>query len=131
MIFVDSSVWIAWFRGDPLPEADALDRLLPSGALVVGDLVLTEVLQGFDSDRQFNAARELMEIFPIVPVAGPAIALEAAMLLRALRRRGTTIRKTIDTLIAARCIHEGWALLTTDRDVAPFVDLGLRRAEIG
>ena len=60
MIFVDSSVWVDYFRGTSTPEAEKLDSLLASEPLVIGDLVLVEVLQGFDRDSDFNQARKLL-----------------------------------------------------------------------
>ena len=121
MIFVDSSVWIDYFRGTPSPEADRLDGLLGEAELVVGDIVLAEVLQGFDRETEFETARRLLTGFPIVEVGGAEIAVQAARHFRTLRGLGITVRKTIDTLIATRCIAESWPLLFSDRDFDPFV----------
>lgn len=129
MILVDSGVWIDYFRGTDTPEAVILDALLGSEPLAIGDLILAEVLQGFGSDRDFNQARTLLSAFEIVDIGGQAIAIQAAKNFRALRARGITIRKTIDTLIATRCIESGYLLLHSDRDFDPFVRyLGLRSA---
>ena len=129
MIFVDSSVWIDYFRGNASPEADRLDALLGEAELVVGDIVLAEVLQGFDRDADFETARRLLSRFQIVDVGGAEIAIQAAHHFRTLRGLGITVRKTIDTLIATRCIVEGWPLLFSDRDFDPFVEhLGLTSA---
>ncbi|MFA5965663.1 MAG: PIN domain nuclease [Sphingomonas sp.] len=129
MIFVDSSVWVDYFRGTASPQADRLDALLQTEPLLIGDIVLTEVLQGFASDRQFAQALALMSALECVVVGGPDIAVEAARHFRTLRARGITVRKMIDTLIATRCIAEGWALLYSDRDFDPFVaHLGLASA---
>lgn len=126
MIFVDSSVWIDYFRGTASPEADRLDALLGDTELVVGDIVLAEVLQGFDRDTDFETARRLLTGFPIVEVGGAEIAIQAARHFRTLRGLGITVRKTIDTLIATRCIAESWPFLYSDRDFDPFVaQLGL------
>ncbi len=129
MTFVDSSVWIDYFRGRPTPECDRLDALLGVEELVVGDLVLAEVLQGFDDDRDFATALGLFERLTVVEVAGREVALAAAENFRRLRAKGVTVRKTIDTLIATWCIENGHPLLFSDRDFAPFVEhLGLRSA---
>ena len=129
MILVDSGVWIDYFRGTDTPEAVILDALLGSEPLAIGDLILAEVLQGFGSDRDFNQARTLLSAFEIVDIGGQAIAIQAAKNFRALRARGITIRKAIDTLIATRCIESGYLLLHSDRDFDPFVRyLGLRSA---
>lgn len=129
MILVDSSVWIDWFRGHPSAEADRLDQMIGHDDLLIGDLILTEVLQGFADDRAFGAARAALAPFPVIAIAGPDVALAAAQHHRALRRLGVTVRKTIDTLIAARCLADGLALLSSDRDFDAFTaHLGLVRA---
>lgn len=131
MILVDSSVWIDYFRGTVTPETERLDALLGSELLVVGDLILAEVLQGFSSERDFNQARKLLTALDVVTLGGPEIAIQAARNFRTLRARGVTIRKTIDTLIATRCIESDYALLFSDRDFEPFVEhLGLRSAVV-
>ena len=129
MILVDSSVWIDFFRGTVTPQTERLDALLGSELLFVGDLILAEVLQGFSSERDFNQARKLLTALDVVTLGGPDIAIQAARNFRTLRARGVTIRKTIDTLIATRCIESDYALLFSDRDFEPFVEhLGLRSA---
>jgi len=129
VILVDSSVWIDYFRGTPTPQAEKLDSLLGSEPLVTGDLVLTEVLQGFVSERDFNQARKLLTSLVVVDLGGQDIAIQAARNFSALRSLGITVRKTIDTVIATRCIAGGLTLLYSDRDFDPFVEhLGLRSA---
>jgi len=130
VILVDSSVWIDYFRGVPTPETDILDSLIGSELVVTGDLVLTEVLQGFGSDRDFNQAKKLLTSLVIIDLAGQDIAIQAAKNFRALRALGVTVRKTtIDTVIATRCIEDGFKLLYSDRDFDPFVQhLGLQSA---
>jgi predicted nucleic acid-binding protein len=129
VILVDSSVWIDYFRGIVTPQADRLDSLLGSEPIATGDLILTEVLQGFVSDREFNRARELLASLVVVELGGQRIAIQAARNFRALRALGVTARKTIDTVIATRCIEGRLALLYSDRDFDPFVEhLGLRSA---
>ncbi|HWT11225.1 MAG TPA: PIN domain nuclease [Allosphingosinicella sp.] len=129
MIFVDSSVWIDFFRGAATPEADRLDALLGEAELVVGDVVLAEVLQGLDTERDFRTALRLFDTLDLVEVGGRDTAIEAARNFRRLRAEGVTVRKTIDTLIATHCIRHGLALLYSDRDFDPFVKhLGLKSA---
>ena len=126
MILVDSSVWIDYFRGVPTPQTDRLDALLPTELLLMGDLILAEVLQGFSSERDFNQAKALLMALPISTLAGADIALQAARNFRQLRALGVTVRKTIDTVIATHCIENGISLLYSDRDFDPFVEhLGL------
>lgn len=127
MILVDSSVWIDYFRGTVTPQTERLDELLGSEPVAVGDLILAEVLQGFSSDRDFNKARKLLTSLDMVEIGGVDIAIEAARNFRSLRELGITVRKTIDTLIATRCIEDDLELLFSDRDFDPFVEhLGMR-----
>jgi predicted nucleic acid-binding protein len=127
LILVDSSVWIDYFNGVATPQADKLDGLLGREPLAIGDLILTEVLQGFTDDRDFVKARRLLTSLTIVRISGPEIAIVAAQNFRYLRKRGVTVRKTIDAMIATRCIESGYDLLHGDRDFEPFVQhLGLR-----
>ena len=127
MILVDSSVWIDYFRGVATPQSDRLDALLGAEPLAIGDVILTEVLQGFTSERAFEQALRLMISLSVVEIGGSQIAIQAARNYRTLRARGVTVRKTIDTLIATRCIEDNHALLYSDRDFEPFVEhLGLQ-----
>lgn len=129
VILVDSSVWIDFFRGLTTPQTEKLDALLGKEPLAVGDLILTEVLQGFGSEKDFNTARKLLTSLDIVDLGGEKITIQAARNHRILRTRGVTIRKTIDTVIATRCVEGNYALLYGDRDFDPFVEhLGLRSA---
>ncbi len=129
MILVDSSVWIDYFRGTITPQAEKLDALLGTEPIAVGDLILAEVLQGFGSERDFNQAKNLLTSLVIIELAGKEIAIQAAKNLRLLRALGITVRKTIDTVIATRCIEAGLPLLYSDKDFDPFIThLGLQSA---
>lgn len=91
--------------------------------------MLTEVLQGCRTDREFHLLRQAFEPIPLIEIVGKAGAVAAAQNYRTLRARGITVRKTIDTLIATRCILDRVPLLYSDRDFDPFVAyLGLRSA---
>ena len=127
MILVDTSVWIDYFRGSVTAQTEKLDRLLGSEPLAIGDLILTEVLQGFAGERDFNAARKLLTSLTVVELGGQEVAIQAARNFRTLHKLGVTIRKAIDTVIATRCIESGYDLLHDDRDFDPFArHLGLR-----
>lgn len=127
MILVDSSAWIAYFRGTATPQADRLDELLGVDDLAIGDLNLVEVLQGFHTEGDFNRAKTMLTALTVVELGGQEIAVQAARNFRALRSRSVTVRKTIDTVIATWCIERGCFLLHDDRDFDPFVKhLGLR-----
>ncbi len=121
MILVDSSTWIEYFRGISTPQTARLDRLLDSEPLAIGDLILAEVLQGFTNNSDFNKAKALLTSLDVVNIGGMDIAIQAAKNFRTLRGLGITVRKTIDTLIATRCIEGGYTLLHNDRDFDPFV----------
>ena len=127
MIVVDSSVWIDYLRRRLTPETAALNDLLGRERILVGDLVLAEVLQGCPTDHAHRQARRVFETLRVIEIAGEEIALRASDHYRSLRSRGVTVRKTIDTLIAARCIADRLTLLHSDRDFDPFAEhLGLR-----
>ena len=127
MILVDSSVWIDYFRGAITPQTERLDGLLGHEPLAIGDLILTEVLQGFVEERDFNQAAKMLTSLMVVDLGGRDIAIQAAKNFRVLRRHGVTVRKTIDTVIATRCIESGYDLLHSDRGFDPFAQhLGLR-----
>jgi len=127
LILVDSSVWIDYFKGTTTAQTEKLDRLLGQEPLAIGDLILTEVLQGFSNERDFNLARKMLASLTVVHLGGQEIAIQAAQNFRALRNVGVTVRKTIDTVIATRCIESGYDLLHNDRDFDPFAKhLGIR-----
>jgi predicted nucleic acid-binding protein len=126
VIVVDSSVWIDYFRDADTPQVEALDRLLGTEVIAVGDLILSEVLQGIDSDREFRTVLQLMQRYIIIEISSESVAIEAARNYRRLRSIGVTVRKTIDTLIATRCMIDGHELLYSDPDFDAFVEyLGL------
>ncbi len=120
MILVDSSVWIDFFRNKPTAQAEWLDRHLGVESLVVGDLILAEVLQGFKDDRGFNQANRLLGQLKQVEVAGFDVAIDAARNYRKLRKLGVTVRGTVDVFIATRCLASGLRLLHDDRDFDAF-----------
>jgi predicted nucleic acid-binding protein len=129
LILVDTSVWIDYFRGVSNRPSETLDHLLSQEPLAVGDLILTEVLQGFSDKTAFNEARRLLTSLTVIELGGQEIAIQAGRNFRALRSLGVTVRKTIDTIIATRCLVSRHVLLHNDRDFEPFVDhLGLRVA---
>jgi predicted nucleic acid-binding protein len=129
VILVDSSVWIDFFRGTDTPQVNRLDMLFAEERIAVGDLIMTEVLQGFRSERDFNQARKTLDTFEFVELGGIDIAVQAAKNFRALQSLGFTVRRTIDTIIATKCIEAGYTLLHADRDFEPFrAHLGLKVA---
>ena len=126
MWIVDASVWIDYFGGKATPQTDLLHDALGQRAIGLGDITLCEVLQGYRSQHDFEAAQHALLRFPIYATGGTEIALKSAANYRALRRHGVTVRKTIDCLIATFVIERGFSLLHSDRDFDPFeTHLGL------
>ena len=122
MILVDSSVWIDYFNSNSTREADFLDGALQSDAICLGDIILAEVLQGFSKDADYRTAKSLLTALPIYQILTPARAIRSADNFRRLRKKGVTIRKSVDVWIATFCIEEKISLLFSDRDFVPFVD---------
>jgi predicted nucleic acid-binding protein len=126
MILVDTTVWIDYFNGRLTPHTDTLDRLLGQQMIIVGDLVLAELLQGFRKDDEFGQVCQALQSFTPVSLVTPELAIQSARNYRTLRRFGTAPRKTIDCLIATACIENGYRLLHHDSDFDGFeLHLGL------
>ncbi len=122
-------MWIDYFNGIDCPETDRLHELLAAELVVVGDLILLEILQGFRTDGGCRTARGWLVQIPFAELGGRQVALAAAGNYRRLRRKGVTVHKTIDVVIATYCILNRHPLLYTDRDFDPMVDhLGLTSA---
>ena len=121
MIVVDSSVWIGYLSSSAqTPQTQLLDDLLGREKIVVGDLILAEVLRGFRSDRDYRNAKSLLASLDYRGMIGREIALMSAANYRRLRKKGITVRKTIDCLIATFCITERLPLLHADDDFRAF-----------
>lgn len=127
MILVDTRVWIDYFNGAENSYTDALDSALEKGIVAIGDLIFLEILQGFKNDRDFRNAKTTLETLDQYEMFGHSMALKCAENYRTLRKKGVTIRKTADVIIATFCIESEIPLLFSDRDFIPFVThLGLR-----
>ena len=122
MILVDSSVWIDFFNGTPCTETDKLNEILGLEEIVIGDLILAEVLQGFRSDTDYKAAKNVLTSLTVHDLLGKDMAIKSANNFRKLRKKGITIRKTADVIIATYCIENKIPLLFSDKDFVPFVD---------
>jgi predicted nucleic acid-binding protein len=132
MILVDSSVWIDYFKGTDTPQTSKLDAFLGVEPLGIGDLILTEVLQGFKSDADYKTAKQLLSALSVFEMLGAEQAVKSAENFRALRKRGITVRKTADVIIATYCIVARHSLLFADKDFLPFVEhLGLHPVSTG
>ena len=119
MVIVNSSVWIDYFIGVPKWQTDLLDNYLSNVPIVVGYLILTEVLQGFRSNKDYETAKTFLSALPFRQMGGYNVAIQSAQNYRPLRKAGVTVRKTIDITIATYSIIEGLTLLHDDRDFDP------------
>lgn len=118
---VDSSVWIEYFNGNANKQTDRLHDILVTEPVAIGDLMLAEVLQGFRSDSDYRKAKALLLELTVYELGGRDRAIKAAEKFRLLSKKGITVRKTVDTLIATFCIEQGYPLLFSDKDFLPFV----------
>ncbi len=121
MILVDSSVWINYFNGQITWQTEILDQMLQQIPVLTGDLILTEVLQGFRNDSEFDKARETLSLLSCKQMGGYDLAIKSAENYRKLRKKGVTVRKTIDIIIGTFCIYENIPLLYNDKDFDPMV----------
>jgi len=129
MILVDTSVWIDYFNGIPSRHTDALDSGIIEGVVAIGDLIFLEILQGIRSDRDYRITKQTLLTLEQYEMFGKGMAEKCVDKYRALRKKGITIRKTSDVIIATFCIEQKMPLLFLDRDFIPFVDhLGLLSA---
>ena len=119
MILVDSPVWIDYVNGKKTSQTDWLDSALGNKPIIIGDLILTEVLQGFQRENDFRKAKKLLLDFPFMEMVGQNMAIKSAANYRFLRKKGVTVRKTIDVMIGTFCIYYHFSLLHDDRDFDP------------
>ncbi|MFE8072367.1 PIN domain nuclease [Marinobacteraceae bacterium S3BR75-40.1] len=132
MILVDTSVWIDYFNGAQNAHTDMLDAAIIEGSVAIGDLIFLEILQGIRNDQDYRKTKDTLLTLDQYEMFGKAMAVKCAENYRALRKKGITIRKTADVIIATFCIEQGMPLLFLDRDFIPFVDhLGLSPAISG
>ena len=122
MILVDTSVWIDYFNGIDSVEADILDAALLDGTVAIGDLILLEILQGFKSDKDYNKAKKTLATLDQYEMFNSTMVIKCADNYRTLRKKGITIRKTADIIIATFCISNQLSLLFSDKDFKPFVE---------
>ena len=116
MIVADTSAWIDYFNGVDAPHVDILDYELLHNRIVIGDLIIAELLQGFREDKQYKIAKKLIDNLEYHDFGGKEIAYKAADNFRKLRKKGITIRKTIDILIGTFCIENDFELIHNDKD---------------
>jgi predicted nucleic acid-binding protein len=127
VVIVDTSVWVDFLNDVNTAEVRWLDQELAKQRLGLLDVIVCEVLQGLSTEGE--AAKVLRELrqFEIFETGGLELATAAARNYRSLRRRGKTVRKTLDCLIATFCLTNSHALLHCDGDFDPFEQhLGLK-----
>lgn len=119
MILVDTSVWIDFFRGDKSAHRETLHRLIEAEEdIAVTEIIVTEILQGIKSDKDFQTTKEYLLEFPVYRPKGIETYLDAARIYRECRKKGKTVRKTIDCIIAVICLENNLTLLHKDSDFA-------------
>lgn len=116
MIVADTSTWIDYVNGVQASHTDILDQELLRNRVITGDIIITEFLQGFKKEKDFQQAKGIMESLEYYDFVGREVAYKAAENFRKLRERGITIRKTIDVIIATFCIENNFSLIHNDRD---------------
>src|SRR5512144_379535 len=117
MILVDTSVWIDFLRGENTPCNKTLQTLLEQeDDLCLTGIILSEILQGIHDERSNNEVQEYLLGFPFYDPQGVSTFIHTADIFKACAKRGRTVRKTIDCLIAAIAIEHGLTLLHNDRD---------------
>ncbi|NOQ64567.1 MAG: PIN domain-containing protein [Methyloprofundus sp.] len=126
MILVDTSVWIDYFNGRETPQTNILDTALINDFVAIGDLILLEILQGIKVEREYQKTKIALAALEQYEMFGHQMVEKCAQNFRFLRKKGSTIRKINDVIIATFCIENNLALLFSDRDFIPFVEhLGL------
>lgn len=121
-IIVDSSVWIDYFNGTLTPHTNFLDTYLSQAKIAITDIIFMEVLQGFRQDKDYSQALSALNVFTCYEIMNKANALRYVNYYRQLRKKGITIRKSNDVMIAGFCIDNTLPLLFCDRDFQPFVN---------
>ena len=122
MVLVDTSVWIDYLNGKENSLTNILDKALIDGSVSMGDLILLEILQGIKAEREYNKTRTALATLEQYEMFGRNMVERCAENFRFLRKKGITIRKTNDVIIATFCIENNFPLLFSDRDFIPFVD---------
>jgi predicted nucleic acid-binding protein len=116
MLVVDTTVWVDYFNGIENPQTDYLHTVLDQTPILIGDLILAEVLQGFRHDPDFEKVRRALGKYVQVNMVSPILAVQSARNYRFLRQKAVTVRKTIDSLIATYCMENDHELLHNDSD---------------
>lgn len=122
MILAYTSVWVDYLNGKITPQTDLLDECLVEGTLAMGDLIFLEILQGIRNDKQYKQVKTKLSLLDQYSMFSPSMVTKCANNFRTLRKKGITIRKTNDVIIASFCIETKMSLLYVDRDFKPFTE---------
>ena len=116
MVLVDTTVWIDFFADRSEPHVAALEKLIENEEdLCLCGIILAEVLQGIRSDEDYIKTKDYLDDLVFLPMQH-ATFIRAAEVYRSLRKRGVTIRKPVDCMIASVAIEHDIPLLHNDRD---------------
>ncbi len=119
MVMVDTTVWVDFFSANSHPHVEALEKLIAEREdICLCGVILTEILQGIRDDAEFKKTRDLLTNLVFLPMSY-SVYLSSAEIYRALRRKGITIRKSVDCMIAAVAIEHKIPLLHNDKDFIP------------
>lgn len=125
-VLVDTSAWVEFLNAHASPEREAVVRLLEGeDDVCTCGVIVAEVLQGLRRDRGRSGIRDFFAEMTFLEAVGMAPYVRAADLYRSLRRRGTTVRSTIDCLIAVLAEENDCAVLARDRDISTILASGL------
>jgi len=117
MILVDTSIWIDFLRGENSSERRMLHELIEDEKdISITGIILTEILQGIKEDRLFHTTRDYLLEFPVYEPKSVGTYVNAAWIYGECRKKGKTIRSTVDCIIAAICLENDLAILHKDRD---------------
>ena len=119
IVVVDTSVWIDFFSGRSTRHVETLEQLLTVGDDVcLCGVILAEILQGIRSEIDYRKTKAYLEFLLYLPMDRRTCE-RAAEIYRSLRKRGVTVRKPVDCMIASVAIEQGIPLLHNDRDFDP------------
>jgi predicted nucleic acid-binding protein len=116
-LIFDTSVWIDFLRGKRNPQSDLLTSYVEQeDQVLLIPTILQEVLQGIREDTQYRQIKDIFSYFTVLQLPPVQAAIGAAELYGGLRKRGVTIRKSNDCLIAFYAIESSTSLVHLDSD---------------
>jgi predicted nucleic acid-binding protein len=117
MIIVDTSVWIDFLRGENSSEQRILHELIENEEEIsITGIILAEILQGIKEEKEFRRIREYLLEYPIYEPKGTVTYIDAARIYGACRNKGKTVRSTVDSIVAAICVENGFSIFHKDRE---------------